>query len=54
MSSVLMSHVVAEIDSSGAVAVLYVRAGGMLLEEIRGGVARMYEADGLGPLAPAA
>ena len=43
-----LSHVVAEVDSSGAVAVLYVRAGDMLLEEIRGGVAKMYEADGLG------
>ena len=43
-----LSHVVAEVDGSGAVAVLYVRAGDMLLEEIRGGVAKMYEADGLG------
>jgi RHS repeat-associated protein len=43
-----LSHVVAEVDSSGAVAVLYVRAGDMLLEEVRGGVAKMYEADGLG------
>ena len=43
-----LSHVVAEIDGSGAVAALYVRAGDMLLEEIRGGVAKMYEADGLG------
>ena len=43
-----LSHVVAEVDSSGAVTALYVRAGGMLLEEIRGGVAKMYEADGLG------
>ena len=43
-----LSHVVAEIDGSGAVSVLYVRAGDMLLEEVRGGVAKMYEADGLG------
>lgn len=43
-----LSHVVAEVDSSSAVAVLYVRAGDMLLEEVRGGVAKMYEADGLG------
>ena len=43
-----LSHVVAEVDSSGAVSVLYVRAGDMLLEEVRGGVAKMYEADGLG------
>jgi RHS repeat-associated protein len=43
-----LSHVVAEIDGSGAVTALYVRAGDMLLEEIRGGVAKMYEADGLG------
>jgi RHS repeat-associated protein len=43
-----LSHVVAEVDSSGAVSVLYVRAGGTLLEEVRGGVAKMYEADGLG------
>jgi RHS repeat-associated protein len=43
-----LSHVVAEVDSSGAVSVLYMRAGDMLLEEIRGGVAKMYEADGLG------
>ena len=43
-----LSHVVAEIDGSGAVTALYVRAGGMLLEEVRGGVAKMYEADGLG------
>jgi RHS repeat-associated protein len=43
-----LSHVVAEVDGSGVVAVLYVRAGDMLLEEIRGGVAKMYEADGLG------
>jgi RHS repeat-associated protein len=42
-----LSHVVAEVDSAGAVSVLYVRAGDMLLEEIRGGVAKMYEADGL-------
>jgi RHS repeat-associated protein len=42
-----LSHVVAEIGSGG-VEVVYVRAGDMLLEEIRGGVARMYEADGLG------
>jgi RHS repeat-associated protein len=43
-----LSHVVAEVDGSGAVSVLYVRAGDMLLEEVRGGVAKMYEADGLG------
>ena len=43
-----LSHVVAEIDGSGTVSVLYVRAGDMLLEEVRGGVAKMYEADGLG------
>ena len=43
-----LSHVVAEVDSTGTVTVLYVRAGGMLLEEVRGGVAKMYEADGLG------
>jgi RHS repeat-associated protein len=43
-----LSHVVAEIDGNGAVSVLYVRAGDMLLEEVRGGVAKMYEADGLG------
>jgi RHS repeat-associated protein len=43
-----LSHVVAEVDSSGAVAVVYVRAGDMLLEEVRGGLAKMYEADGLG------
>jgi RHS repeat-associated protein len=43
-----LSHVVAEVDSAGAVAVLYVRAGDMLLEEVRGGVGKMYEADGLG------
>jgi RHS repeat-associated protein len=43
-----LSHVVAEVDSSGVVAVLYVWAGDMLLEEVRGGVAKMYEADGLG------
>ena len=43
-----LSHVVAEVNSSGAVSVLYVRAGDMLLEEVRGGVAKMYEADGLG------
>jgi RHS repeat-associated protein len=43
-----LSHVVAEVDGSGGVTVLYVRAGDMLLEEIRGGVAKMYEADGLG------
>jgi RHS repeat-associated protein len=42
-----LSHVVAEVDGSGAVTVLYVRAGDMLLEEIRGGVVKMYEADGL-------
>ena len=42
-----LSHVVAEIGSGG-VEVVYVRAGDMLLEEIRGGVAKMYEADGLG------
>jgi len=45
-----LSHVVAEVDSSGAVAVLYVQAGDMLLEEVRGGVAKMYEADGLGSI----
>ena len=38
-----LSHVVAEIDSSGAVTAVYVRAGDMLLEEIRGGIAKMYE-----------
>ena len=43
-----LSHVVAEVDGSGAVSVLYVRAGDMLFEEVRGGVAKMYEADGLG------
>ena len=43
-----LSHVVAEVDSSGAVSALYVRAGDMLLEEVRGGVAKMYETDGLG------
>ena len=43
-----LSHVVAEIDGSGAVTAFYVRAGDMLLEEIRGGVVKMYEADGLG------
>jgi RHS repeat-associated protein len=43
-----LSHVVAEVDASGTVSVVYVRAGDMLLEEIRGGVAKMYEADGLG------
>jgi RHS repeat-associated protein len=43
-----LAHVVAEVDSSGTVTVLYVRAWDMLLEEIRGGVAKMYEADGLG------
>jgi RHS repeat-associated protein len=43
-----LSHVVAEVDGSGTVAVLYVRAGDLLLEEVRGGVAKMYEADGLG------
>jgi RHS repeat-associated protein len=43
-----LSHVVAEIDGSGTVTALYVRAGDMLLEEIRGGVAKMYESDGLG------
>jgi RHS repeat-associated protein len=43
-----LSHVVAEIDGSGAVTAVYVRADDMLLEEIRGGVARMYEADALG------
>jgi RHS repeat-associated protein len=43
-----LSHVVAESDGSGTVTALYVRAGNMLLEEIRGGVAKMYEADGLG------
>jgi YD repeat-containing protein len=43
-----LSHVVAEVDSSGAVSVLYVRAGDLLLEEVRGGVVKMYEADGLG------
>lgn len=47
-----LSHVVAEVDSSGAVSVLYVRAGDMLLEEVRGGVAKMYEADGLGNQSP--
>jgi RHS repeat-associated protein len=41
---------VAEVDGSGAVVVLYVRAGDMLLEEVRGGVAKMYEADGLGSI----
>lgn len=43
-----LSHVVAEVDSAGVVTALYVRAGDMLLEEVRGGVAKMYEADGLG------
>jgi RHS repeat-associated protein len=43
-----LSHVVAEIDGSGTVTALYVRAGDRLLEEIRGGVVKMYEADGLG------
>ena len=43
-----LSHVVAEIDGSGTVTALYVRAGDMLLEEVRGGAAKMYEADGLG------
>jgi RHS repeat-associated protein len=43
-----LSHVVAEIDGSGAVTTVYVRAGDMLLEEIRSGVEKMYEADGLG------
>jgi RHS repeat-associated protein len=43
-----LSHVIAEIDGSGAVTVLYVRAGDMLLQEIRGGIAKMYETDGLG------
>jgi RHS repeat-associated protein len=43
-----LSHVVAEIDGSGTVTAVYVRARGMLLEEIRVGVAKMYEADGLG------
>jgi len=43
-----LSHVVAEVDPSGAVSVLYVRAGDLLLEEVRGGVVKMYEADGLG------
>jgi RHS repeat-associated protein len=42
-----LSHVVVEIQN-GAVGVVYVRAGDMLLEEVRGGVAKMYEADGLG------
>jgi RHS repeat-associated protein len=42
-----LSHVVAEIQN-GAVGVVYVRAGDMLLEEIRGGVAKMHETDGLG------
>jgi hypothetical protein len=40
-----LSHVVAEIDGSGTVTALYVRAGDMLLEEVRGAVAKMYEAD---------
>jgi len=43
-----LSHVVAEVDGSGTVTALYVRAGDMLLEEVRGGVVKMYEADGLG------
>jgi RHS repeat-associated protein len=43
-----LSHVIAEIDGNGSVTALYVRAGDMLLEEIRGGMAKMYEADGLG------
>jgi RHS repeat-associated protein len=43
-----LSHVVAEVDGIGAVTAMYVRAGDMLLEEIRGGAAKMYEADGLG------
>jgi RHS repeat-associated protein len=42
-----LSHVVAEVNS-GAVGVVYVRAGDMLLEEVRGGVAKMHEAEGLG------
>lgn len=42
-----LSHVVAEV-TGGAVDVVYVRAGDMLLEEIRGGTPRYYEAEGIG------
>ena len=45
-----LSHVVAEIDGSGTVTALYVRAGDMLLEEIRSAAVKMYEADGLGSI----
>jgi RHS repeat-associated protein len=42
-----LSHVVAEV-TGGAVGVVYVRAGDMLLEEIRGGVPKYFEAEGIG------
>jgi RHS repeat-associated protein len=43
-----LSHIVAEVNGAGSVSAVYVRAGDMLLEEIRGGVPKYFEAEGIG------